>query len=86
MARGYAFDRADFVADCGGVALPIRDRDGHASAAITVSAPLSYLNHERVATIVAELQQAIATIEQLPPPNRAQNKTSSFMRPKAGFL
>jgi DNA-binding IclR family transcriptional regulator len=83
VIRGYAFDRADFVADCGGVALPIRDRDGLASAAITVSAPLSYLTDERVAGIVAELQQAIATIEQLAPPIRARDGMSPFIRPKA---
>jgi hypothetical protein len=51
-----------------------------------VSAPLSYLTDERVAGIVAELQQAIATIEQLAPPIRARDGMSPFIRPKAEVL
>jgi DNA-binding IclR family transcriptional regulator len=86
VQRGYAFDRADFVADCGGVALAIRDRDGLASTAITVSAPLSYLTDQRASDIVVELQQAIATTEQLASPTGPRDGISPVIRPKAGFL
>ncbi len=62
LARGYALDRGKFVPECGGIALPIRNRNGQASAAISVSAPASFLTDQRVAEIVTELQAAIEII------------------------
>jgi DNA-binding IclR family transcriptional regulator len=67
LARGYALDRALFVPECGGLALPIRDRSGHASASISVSSPASFLTEERVAVITAELQQAVDIIARAQP-------------------
>lgn len=63
LARGYALDRGQFVPECGGVALPIRDRNGQASAAISLSAPVSFLTDRRAADIAAELQAAIERIQ-----------------------
>ncbi len=63
LARGYALDRAQFVPECGGIALPIRDRNGQASAAISLSAPASFLTDRRATDIAAELQAAIERIQ-----------------------
>jgi DNA-binding IclR family transcriptional regulator len=57
--HGYARDLGDFLPDCGGIAMPIRERDGSGSAAITVATPLSYLSPERIEDIVAFLGEAI---------------------------
>lgn len=70
LARGYALDRAQFVPECGGIALPVRERNGEAVAAISVSAPVSFLTDERVAAIVTELEEAIGRIEPPPAPSR----------------
>ncbi|MDE2335660.1 MAG: helix-turn-helix domain-containing protein [Rhodospirillales bacterium] len=62
LARGYALDRAQFVAECGGIALPVRERNGEAPVAISVSAPVSFLTEARVADMAAELRRAIAAV------------------------
>ncbi len=62
LARGYALDRAQFVPECGGIALPVHERNGEAAVAISVSAPVSFLTDARVADITAELREAIAQV------------------------
>ncbi len=74
LARGYALDRAQFVPECGGIALPIRDRNGQASAAISVSAPMSFLTEQRVAEIAAELQAAVDLIQPAPQQRRTKKE------------
>ena len=70
LARGYALDRGQFVPECGGIALPIRDRNGQASAAISVSAPLSFLTDQRVSEIATELQASIDLFQPAPQQRR----------------
>jgi len=60
VARGHARDLGDFVAGCGGIAVPVRERNGSCSTAITVAAPLAFLSEENIADILARLDRVIA--------------------------
>lgn len=84
LARGYALDRAQFVPECGGIALPIRDRNGQASTAISVSAPVSFLTEQRVAHIVAELQGAIDLLQPAPQQRPTQKRMSGAAMGRKG--
>lgn len=81
LARGYALDRAQFVPECGGVALPIRNRGGQASAAISASAPVSFLTDQRVAEIVRELQRGIDLVHQGTPASAKQSAGKQIRQP-----
>lgn len=47
--RGFAWDLGHYIPDCGGIAVPVRDHGAApAHAAITLSAPASFLTPERI--------------------------------------
>jgi DNA-binding IclR family transcriptional regulator len=64
VEQGFACDRGDFLPDCGGVALPVRDGDGTAATAVTVAAPLTFLTEDRIRDIVQHVGGMITTLRQ----------------------
>jgi DNA-binding IclR family transcriptional regulator len=57
--RGYALDRGDFIAECGGISLPIRERGGAVDMAITIGAPLSFVVNTNIEDVAARMQALI---------------------------
>lgn len=56
---GHARDLGLFIASCGGVALPVREENAEASAAITVAAPLAFFTPDRIDDVVQTLGRDI---------------------------
>jgi DNA-binding IclR family transcriptional regulator len=62
MMRGYAVNQEESELGLSAVAVPLRDRVGHAIAAVAMSAPSSRLPRAQVREIVIELRQCAARI------------------------
>lgn len=57
--RGYALDRGDFIAECGGISVPIQEPGGATDMAVTIGSPLSFIVNSNTADVASRMRALI---------------------------
>jgi DNA-binding IclR family transcriptional regulator len=84
--RGFAVDNAEYTPGVFCLAVPVVDRSGQASLALSVSLPVIRLSRHRLAAILEEIARGSLAISQRIGAPRADATLSDLARPGAGLI
>ncbi|EWY40987.1 IclR family transcriptional regulator [Skermanella stibiiresistens SB22] len=58
--QGFGIDLGEIIPGCGGIAIPIRERGGGTTTAISTAMPLSFLSQPNIDLVLREIRAVIA--------------------------